>query len=77
MQEILLEIRYFERGCQKALKKLTIFFFQTQFFLRDKVSENKRGLEPVPFQVTKQVQKNAFISYIFSDQIWLHNTKQF
>ena len=27
MQEILLEIRYFERGLSKSLKKLTLFFF--------------------------------------------------
>ena len=32
---------------QKALKKLTLFFFQTQSLLMDKVIKNKRGLELV------------------------------
>ena len=32
---------------QKALKKLTLFFFQTQSLLMDNVIKNKRGLELV------------------------------
>ena len=32
---------------QKALKKLTLLFFQTQFLLMDKILKKKRGLELV------------------------------
>ena len=59
-QEIVLKIRYFERGLSKSFKKVNfIFFFRNQSLLRDKVT----------LQVTKQVQKNAFISYKLSDRI--------
>ena len=48
MLEILLKIRYFERGLTKTFKKVNfIFFFPTQFLLMDKIIENKRGLELV------------------------------
>ena len=30
-----------------------------------------------PFQVTKQVQKNSFISHALSDQVWWCNIKRF
>ena len=46
----------------------------------DKVIKNKWGLElvwPVTLQVRKQVQKNAFISNILSDQVWWYNIKRF
>ena len=36
-----------EEDYQKALKKLTIYFFQTQSLLMDKVIKNKRGRELV------------------------------
>ena len=48
MQEIILKIRYYERGLSKSLTKFNyIFFFQTQFMLIDKVIKNKRDLELV------------------------------
>ena len=48
MQEILVKIRYFERGLSKAFKKVNfIFFFPTQSFLMDKAIKNKRKLELV------------------------------
>ena len=48
IQEILLKIRYFERGLLKSLKKVNLFFFfRTQSFLMDKVIKNERGLELV------------------------------
>ena len=46
MQEIILKIRYFERGLSKALKKLISFFlwnpvpFNGQIYLKQKGSEN-------------------------------------
>ena len=42
MQEILLKIKYFERGSLKTLKKVTDFFFYIQFLLM-----NERVLELV------------------------------
>ena len=39
-----------------------------------KVIKNKRC--PVTLQVTKQVQKNSFISYILPDQVWWCNIKR-
>ena len=65
---------------QKAFKKLTFFFFQTQSLLMDIIIKNKRGLELVTShssQVTKEVQKYSFIRYILSDQVWWCNVKQF
>ena len=47
----------------------------------DKFIKNRRRLEqvmwPVPLQVRKQIQKNSFILYILSDQVWWCNVKQF
>ena len=43
MQEILLKIRYVERGLLKSLKKVNfIFFFRMQSLLMDKNMKNKR-----------------------------------
>ena len=47
MNEILLEISILKEDYQKALKKLTFFFFQTQCLLMSKVTKNKGGLELV------------------------------
>ena len=46
IQEILLKIRYFQRGLSKSLKKVYLFF-RAQSLLMEKVNKNKRGLEPV------------------------------
>ena len=65
MQEILLKIRYFERELSKSLKRVNfIFSFEPSPFIK-----NNRGLELVGFQVTKQVQRSSFISYILPDQV--------
>ena len=47
MQEILLKVRYFERGLSKILKKVNFFSFQTQPLLIDNIIKNKSGLELV------------------------------
>ena len=47
MQEILLKVRYFERGLSKILKKVKFFSFQTQPLLIDNIIKNKSGLELV------------------------------
>ena len=44
--EIILKIRYFERGLSKSLKKVN-FFFRTQSLLMHEVIKNERGLELV------------------------------
>ena len=50
MQEIILKVRYFERGLSKSLKKGNFFFFRNQSFLMDKVIKNKGGLKLVPIR---------------------------
>ena len=47
MKEIIFKIRYFERGLSKSLKKLTLFFFEIQTLLMDKVIKSKRDPELV------------------------------
>ena len=47
MQEILLEIRYFERILLKTFKKLTLFFLLNPSLLMNKVIKSEIGLEPV------------------------------
>ena len=73
-----MKIRYFEKRLSSSLKKV-YFCFQTLSLLMDKIIKNKRGLElgPVALQATKQVQKNSFISYVLSDQVWWCNIKWF
>ena len=71
MQEIVLKIRYLKVDYQKALKKLIQFFFSTQSLLMNKIMKNKRSLEivTISLQVTKEVQKNYFISEVLPDQV--------
>ena len=47
MQEILLKIRYFERGLSKVLKKVTLFFPLNPIPYNGQSYENKKGLELV------------------------------
>ena len=56
---------------QKALEKLTLFFFQIKFFFIDKIIKNRRGLELVTSSSLdhKTSSENSFISYILSDQV--------
>ena len=41
MQEVVLKVRYFERGLSKSLKKVN-FFFLTESLLMDKIIKNKK-----------------------------------
>ena len=71
-QEILLTIRYSERGLSKSLKKVKfIFSFEPSPFKWTNLSKTKGvwNYSPVPLQVMKQVQKNSFNRYILSDQV--------
>ena len=71
MQESFLKVRYFERGLSKSLKKGKLFFLSNPVpFNSQNYQKNGPGTsEPVAIQVTKQVQKNSFISYVLSDQV--------
>ena len=77
MQEIILRVRYYQEGdYQKPFKKLTLFFllntvpFNGQIYKKQKgLGTSYQSLLPVTLQVTKQVHKNFFISYILSDQV--------
>ena len=59
MQEIILKVRYFERGLSKSLKKGN---FISHLLLFNRQNYQKQN-------VTKQIQKNSFISYVLSDQV--------
>ena len=43
MQEILLKIKYSERGLSKSLKQVNFIFFLTQYLLMDKVNQKQIG----------------------------------
>ena len=72
MQEIILKVRYFERGLSKSLKKGNFIFFSNpvpfnrQNYQKQKTIDETRLLLRL-IQVTKQVQK--IISYVLSDQV--------
>ena len=53
----------------KVLKKVT------SFFPSHLVPFNRQNYQKQ--NVTKQIQKNSFISYVLSDQVWWCNIKQF
>ena len=73
------ETRYFERGLSKTLKKVNfIFSSKPSPFWCTKLSKTKGAWNwwPIALQVTKKVQKNSFISYILSDQVYWCNIRQ-
>ena len=43
MQEIILKIRYFERGLSKSLKKLTLLFLSNPVLFNGQDDENQKG----------------------------------
>ena len=56
MQEIILKMRYFERGLSKSLKNVKfIFFFRTQSLLMDMIMKEKRSLSF--FRLQNKVRK--------------------
>ena len=67
MQEILLEIRHFERGLSATFKKVNFFFlsntvpFKGQSYLKQKGSGTS---DQSLYRLQKKVQKNVFINYI-------------
>ena len=66
MQEILLKVRCFQRGLSKTLKKSTLFFLSKPVPFSEQSNQKQKGpgASAVALQVTKEVQKNLFVSYI-------------
>ena len=58
---------------QKPFKKSILFFLPHPVPFNDQSYQKQC---PVALQTTKQGQKNSFISYILSDQVWWCNIKR-
>ena len=61
-----------KEGYQKALKKLTLFFLSNPVPFNEQSYQKQKGpgtSDQLPLQVTKEVQKDSFISDILSDQV--------
>ena len=84
MQEILLTVRYFERGLWKSLKRLTLFFLLNPFPFnwQNCKKQKKPGTSDQSFfRVKNNFRKiplflNSFIS-VLSDHVWWCNIKPF
>ena len=58
---------------QKALKKVTLFFLLNPVIFNRQNYQKQKGpgtSDQVAIQVTRKVQKNSFISYVLSDEVW-------
>ena len=67
--------KIFWRGIiKKLLKSNFLFSFEPSPLSNTKGTWNRW---PVAIQVMKQAQKNSFISYVLSDQVWWYNIKRF
>ena len=63
---------------QKALKKLTLFFLSNPVPFNEQSYQKQKGRGTSDGSLFRlQVQKNFFICYILSDQVWWCNVKQF
>ena len=63
---------------QKAAKKLTLFFLLSPVPFNGQSYQKQKGSGTSDQSLFKlQVQKNSFISYILSDQVWWYTIKQF
>ena len=65
---------------QKPFKKLTLLFLLNSVPINWQTYEKQKGSgtsEQSLFKLQKKVQKNFFIRYILSDQVWWCNVKQF
>ena len=58
---------------QKALKKVTLFFLLNPVIFNRQNYQKQKGpgtSDQVAIQVMRKVQKNSFISYVLSDEVW-------
>ena len=72
MQEIILKIRYFDKGLSIALKQLTLFFLSNTVPFNELNYQKQQGtrISTDILQVTKQLQKNPLlVIYALSDQV--------
>ena len=77
MQQILLNIRYFERGLSKTLKKSTLFFLINPVLFNVPGYQKEKGPWTSEQSLLKLQNKfRKIISYISSDQVWWCNIKQ-
>ena len=63
MQEIILKIRYFDKGLSIALKQLTLFFLSNTVPFNELNYQKQQGtrISTDILQVTKQLQKNPLL----------------
>ena len=71
MQEIVLKVRYFERGLSKSLIKLTLFFLLNPVLFNGESYQKQKGSGTSDQSLSKSrnIQKNSFIRYMLSDQV--------
>ena len=62
MQEIVLKIRYFERGLRKSLKKFTLFFLSNSILLNKQNYEKQKGSKASDQTLTRLQNKLGEIS---------------
>ena len=85
MKEIILKVRYFGRSLSKSLKKVTSFLLPNLVHSNRQNYQKQKGpgtsyqslLKITSYQVTKQIQKKSFISYVLSDHVWWRNAERF
>ena len=64
MQEIVLKIRYFERGLSKSLKKLTLFFLLNPVPFNEQSYQKQKGPETSDhslFRLQSKFRKNLLL----------------
>ena len=79
MQEILLKIRYFERGLSKTLKKLTLFFLSNPVPFNGQGYQKQKWLETSDkslFMLWNKFRKIP-VFYLIPDHVWWCNIKPF
>ena len=72
MQEIILRIKYFERGLSKIFKKLTLFFLSNPVPFNEQSYKKQKGLgtsDQSLFRLQNKFKKKLVISYLLSDQV--------
>ena len=69
MQEILLKIRYFERGLSKSFKKLTLFFLFNPVTFNGQSYQTQKRPVTSDNSLFRLQNKFSFISYILPNQV--------
>ena len=72
MQEILLKIRFFERGLSKSLEKSTLFFLPNPVPFSGQSYKKQKGSgasDQLLFSLRNKFRKTLLLSYILYDQV--------